>query len=82
MAMTFMHTGTIRRASMVNDRSSFADLVTTKAFLQPIDNQTAELLNMEFGQGYYVYLPYGTNIKQGDRIIIEGDTYGVKGVKR
>jgi len=82
MAMTFKHTGTILRATMVNDRSTYTSIGTTQAFLQPLDNQSTALLNMEFGQAYYVYLPVGTNIKKSDRIAIDGEIYGVRGVKK
>jgi len=80
--MNFPHTATIRRSSQVGQQFIYNNVGTSKCFIQPLDNETSELMNLTYTQGYWGYFPYGTDIKEKDEIVWDNARYGVKGVKK
>lgn len=80
--MNYPHTATIRRlVDGANGQSSYADNLTSKCFIQPLDNESSELLNMAFAKGSWGYFPFGTDIKAKDEVVWKTVKYGVRGVK-
>lgn len=78
--MTYPHTATIHRKAKVGTKYTFATLASTSCFLQPLDDEKSQLYGIAFSKSFKCYLPDGTDIAEGDRMLINGDTYGVKGV--
>lgn len=79
--MTYPHTATIQRTAKVGTMYSFAEVGTTNCFLQPLDSVAAESYGIQFVKGSSCYVPYTTDVRVGDRLIIDGGTYGVKGMR-
>jgi len=80
--MKYFHTGTIRRQTQVGQQFIYSDLGTTKCFIQPLDNESSDLLNYTFSQGSWGYFPYGTDIKEKDEFVWNSIKFGVRGVKK
>lgn len=80
--MTFPHSATIKRTTKEGTKYTFATLGTATCFLQPLDVESAQALGISFSQSSKLYLPISTDISSGDRVVIDGITYGVKGVQK
>jgi hypothetical protein len=79
--MTFPHTATVQRQVKVGTKSSYADQGTTQCFLQPLDSEFSQLYGITFGKGSSCYLPYTADVNEGDRLVISGKKYGVRGMR-
>ena len=79
--MTFPHVATIRRMTESGDKFTYEDSGSTMCFLQPASQEMAESFALTFTKGSIVYLPLDSDVHEKDRLVINGVTYGVKGVK-
>ena len=82
--MLFEHTATIQRNAAVgtNGRRQFQDLYTGIPCLAlPMGLSTAISNGFSLGRAYDVYFGEGQDVKAGDKLIIDGQSYTVKGVQ-
>jgi hypothetical protein len=78
------HTCTIRRNAAVgtNGRQQLSDLYTAVPCLAlPMGLSTAVSNGFSLGKAYDVFFADGQDVKPGDKLIIEGDSYLVKGIQ-
>ena len=79
--ITILRPGTTTsRGSSVYDWSSPSSWVVSNCSVQPAStglSQDGRVLGIS--EGYTVYLPPGTDVRAGDRIEFEGDTYTILG---
>lgn len=81
--MNYPHKITIQRLVETAGRSTYQNLSTDMpAFVQPLDIETTDQINETFAKSSYVYLAINVVIDQNDRVIYDGDSYNVKGVKK
>jgi len=79
--MNFPHTITVKRLVASGTQYIYQDLSTIKAFVQPLDINSSNVLNQGFAQSSYAYLPIAADVVQNDRITYDGTLYDVRGVK-
>lgn len=79
--MTFPHTATIQASTLANGKYTYATTGTTKCFLQPINDEAYPTLGVAYGKGFKCYLPISSTVAEKMRLVINGTTYGVKGIK-
>lgn len=79
--MTYPHTATTERLVVSGNKHIYQSLGTSKCFLQPLDNESADLLNYTYSKGSYCYMPITTDILMSDRVTVNGTVFTVKGVK-
>ena len=79
--MTFPHTATIQRKTKVGTIYSFADLGTVKCFIQPIDMESAQAYGITFSKGSVCYTALDAELKEHDRLVYNGTTYGISGFR-
>lgn len=79
--MTFPHTATIQENVKAGGQYTWTNTVTTACWLQPLDDAAAQLIGATFGKSYYCYLPYTADVTEKKRLVIDGEVFGVKGVK-
>lgn len=81
MGPLLQHTCTINRSVVVgtNGRSQMEALYTdVSCLVLPMAPQVAVEHNFSLGLGYDIYFGAGQDIKTGDQVIFNGDTYVVK----
>lgn len=78
--MRYPHTATIQRMSEVSGKYVYSDVGTTVCFKQPIDDTSAQLFGITFTKGSVAYLPVDADVEAKDNLVIDGVTYGVRGV--
>ena len=72
-----------QRGSQIPDWENATELVITGCSVQPAGtslSQDGRVLGVS--DGYTVYLPPGADVKAGDRIVYDGDTYEIDGDPR
>lgn len=79
--MRFPHTATIQRLTNSSGKYVYANNGSVKCFLQPADQIATEQFGLTLTRGSVIYLPLGSGVKEKDRLVVNGSTYGVKGVK-
>jgi hypothetical protein len=79
--VNFPHTATVQRSTKTGTKYTYGDSGSTRCFLQPIDDEAAQLYGITFGKGWFCYLPYDSDVEVADRLLIDGTTYGVKGFR-
>jgi hypothetical protein len=79
--MTYPHTATVVRQVKSGTKYTYQDVDETHCFLQPLSNEETLTFGITATQAYQCYLPIDSGVKDKDRLKIDGDTYGVKGVK-
>lgn len=79
--MNFPHTATISRMGADGDGYTYSSTGTTSCFLQPLDTEETQLFGMAFGKASVCYLPFTADVQTSDKLVIDGHTYGVKGVR-
>lgn len=79
--VTILRPGTTTsRGSSVYDWSSPESWVVNNCSVQPAStglSQDGRVLGIS--EGFTVYLPPGTDVKAGDRVVFEGNTYTIMG---
>lgn len=80
--MNFPHTGTVQRSTQVGSKYIYGDAGSISCFLQPIDAESAQLYGITWAKGSTLYIPIAADLKEGDRIVIDSITYGVRGMKK
>lgn len=78
--MRFPHTATVQRLQETGGKFEYSNVSTVKAFLQPVSQEDAELFSLTFTKGSVVFLPINSGVKEKDRLVINGATYGIKGI--
>lgn len=79
--MNFPHTATIQASIKAGTKYTYADAGTTRCFLQPLSDEETQLFGMAFSKSFRCYIPFATEVTESMRLIIDGDTYGVRGVR-
>lgn len=79
--MTFPHTATIQRQTEASGKYTYGNSGTTQCFLQPLDNEESVTFGITFSQSFQCYIPHATDVTDHDRLIIDGDKYGVRGIR-
>ena len=79
--MLFPHSATVQASTKVGTNYTYVDTGSTICFLQPLSDQETQLYGMTFGKGFNCYLPFTSVVADKMRLIIDGVTYGVKGIK-
>jgi hypothetical protein len=79
--MTFPHTATIRRSTKDGTKYTYSDAGTTQCFLQPLSPEDSQLFGITWSKASVCYIPYETEIQDSDRLVKDGVTYGIRGVK-
>lgn len=79
--MTFPHSATIQRMTAIGTKFVYGTTGVTPCFLQPISAEVAQSYGLVVGKGSVAYLPSYAAVVDKDRLIIDGTTYGVKGVQ-
>lgn len=79
--MNYPHTATILENQKSGTIYTYAENGTTQCFLQPLDAEAAQLYGVTFGKAFNCYLPFTAEVQERTRLQIDGDTYGVKGIK-
>lgn len=79
--MTFPHSATIQRLVAEGSKSTFTELGTSECFLQPLSSEYSNIYGITFGKGFSCFMPYSTDVAEGDRVVIDSNGYGVQGVR-
>lgn len=79
--MTFPHTATIQEMTKVGTQYTFADSGTTPCFLQPLSSEMAQSYGIQSTKAHACFLPVDADVAEKKRLVIDGVTYGVKGVR-
>lgn len=79
--MRYPHTATVKRLVSSQGKQLFTSVGNPIAcWLQPLDVEAANVVGMSFGKSYVCYFPLGSDVQEKDRIIIDGNKYGVRGI--
>jgi len=76
----YTKTAIIKRQTYTGDKSALTTVATVKGHLRPLDEVQSSANGFQFGQGHAFQVPTNTDIKEGDELTIDGETYTVKGV--
>lgn len=79
--MHFPHTATIQAMTKVGTKYTFAGATTTPCFLQPLDSEYATSVGIDMTKAFSCFIPLATAVAEKQRLIIDGETYGVTGVR-
>lgn len=79
--MRFPHVATVRRQYKLGTKYTYSDLGSAPCFLQQLDADKSQLYGMTFGKSFVCYLPITADVLDSDRVVINGITYGVMGIK-
>lgn len=79
--MNFPHTATIQASTKVGTIYTFADVGTTECFVQPLDTEYAQSTAGNFTKAAQCFLPLSADVSEKMRLVIDGVTYGVSGVR-
>lgn len=80
--MNYPHTATVQRKTKSGTSYTFGSVGTVLCFLQPIDEESAQAFGITFTKGSRCYLPYDADVLTGDRLTVDGTTYGVAGIRK
>lgn len=78
--MTFPHTATIQGQTKIGTKYIYGNVGTTQCFLQPMGLEETARTGMTFSKSYKCYFPIGTDVKERQRLGIDGNTYTVTGI--
>lgn len=78
--MRFPHTASIQRLVTTGDQHLFQASGSSACFLQPLSRVASQAEGISFGKGFNCYLPVNADVMEGDRLVINGVTYGVRGL--
>lgn len=76
--MTFPHSATVQRKSKVGSQYTYSNYLTVQCFMQPLDSEKSQSAGIMYSKGYRCYFPKSSDVKEGDRLLIDGDIFGVK----
>lgn len=79
--MNFPHTATIQTLVQAGTKFTYTTGTTTECFLQPLDTQSATDYSITLTKGFACYLPFASTVAEKQRLIIDGTTYSVRGVR-
>ena len=77
---TSQNTITIQRQTYTNGVSAFSTVGTANAYLRSLSMQVAAQNGFQYGFAFSLICEVNVNLKVGDKVIISGTTYTVKGV--
>ena len=77
----------IKRLQKKSDSSNikeWQEVGTENVFVIPLSDEMTAIANEQgiFGQSFQVFARVGADIKETDKLIIDGDEYDVKGIKK
>jgi len=75
-------TVTVSRLVTTGNKQSFSTVATIKAHKQPLNAEYKELFEGDWTKSYMLYTDVDENIKMGDKLTIESETYYVKAFKK
>ncbi len=78
---------TIKRLQKKSENSNikeWQEVGTESVFVIPLSDEMTAIANEQgiFGQSYQVFARLGADIKETDKLIIDGEEYDVKGIKK
>lgn len=84
--MTFPHTATVERKTKVGTKYTFGAAGSVRCFLQPliagrINEEAMRTQGLTFAKSYQLYAPYEADLKDGDKLTIDGIVYTIAGIK-
>lgn len=79
--MNYPHTAAILRTVKVGTKYTYAQAGVSVCFLQPLDSEMSIAYGVTMTKGFSCYIPLNADILEKDRLIIDGITYGVKGMR-
>jgi len=77
-----IHDITVERLVQSGNKQVFGSPTTAKGFLQALDTEDALQADGVFILSYKLYIEYATDVKEGDRITVDGIKYNVKSCVR
>lgn len=78
--MNFPHTASIQRTQASGGKYLFTTIGASICFLQPLSPDESQVYGLTFSKSAACYFPISIDVADGDRLIINGTTYGVRGV--
>jgi hypothetical protein len=70
----------ISRLAYVGDKGTFGVVETVKGYLRPLDEVQASAQGFQFGQAHALQVPNNIDLREGDTLVIDSETYNVNGV--
>jgi hypothetical protein len=77
-----VHDVTVERLSVTGNKQAYGAPTTIKGFLQALDTEDALQADGIFVLSYKLYVEENTDVKEGDRVTVEGVVYNVKSCVR
>ena len=72
----------VSRLVTTGNKQEFSSVATVKAHKQPLDSSYKEAYEGDWTKAHILYTDVNINIKQGDRLTIEGVVYNVKSFQK
>ena len=70
----------IKRQTYVGQKSTFASVGTATGYLRPLSEEASAANGVQFGYGFNLIFETDVDIRENDKVTIEGVEYTVKGV--
>lgn len=72
---------TIQRQVYTGNKSTYTSVGSSfSAYLRPLGEEASASNGIQFGYGFNLITPIGTDIKEGDKVTIDSIDYTVRGV--
>lgn len=80
----FNLTATIERMAPIPDTKTrdWSEVGTTPIGIHPINPENQIINDMRFSALFKAFMPIGVNIKEGDRLKVDGEIYIIHGIQR
>jgi hypothetical protein len=79
--VTYPHIATVSRQTKTGTKYTFAQSHDIRCFLQPLSNEESVSYGITMTKAYHCYMDLSADAIEGDRLLINGDTYGIKGFR-
>lgn len=77
---TSQYTATVQRQTYALDVSTFGTVATITGSLRALDLEASSQNGIQYGYGYSFIAEIGANLKVGDKLVINAQTYTVRGL--
>lgn len=78
--MKFPHSATIQHNLKVGTQYTWTSVSSTPCLVQPLSDEATALYGLTFGKAFTCFLPFTVDVTERMRLVINGTTYGVKGL--
>lgn len=75
-------TFTTERLLQNGSKSTYIANASGTGHIRQLDDRTANLNSIQFGEGYNMYVEGDVDVEETDRVTADGRVYEVRGVKR